>query len=505
MDGHAGAVVGDATVGLMVVLARRRIDGFAPWESGRGDRILEAMSDTSAQTIPRIEGRPTIGGHAVPAFLAPLATRQAWTELAYALIALPIGIAGFVVTVTTVTLSAGLAITFVGLPLLAVTGIASRWLAEQWRRGANAMVGWGIRRPPRFTSGPGLFGWIGACLKDAVAWRARGYMVLKLPLGIASFVVAVAFYSASLGAITYWIWGRYVPCNPHSATGVCQGGAFLWVGHRVESPLDMTLFALEGVVVLLLAPWVVRGVLELDRWCATALLGPSRRLADTERIEELEHTRAQAVDDSAATLRRIERNLHDGTQARLVALAMNVGLAKEKLAEGGPSAEALALLERAHATAKDAIAEVRDLARGIHPAVLDTGLDVALATLAARSPIPVIVDAHIGIRPGPSIETIAYFCAAELVTNAAKHSGAQSIHVTVVTSPDALVLTVDDDGHGGAVAGQAAEGSPGGTGLLGLQQRVHSVDGWMTIDSPPGGPTVVTVHLPLNVPQGTRS
>lgn len=438
--------------------------------------------------------RVAFRGWEVPAFFQPLITRQAWAELGYALLALPIGIAGFVYTVTTVSLSAGLAVTFIGLPLLALTGIVSRWLGEQWRRMANAMVGWGIRQPPRFDVNPGLFGWISAGLKDVVAWRSRAYMVLKFPLGIVSFVVATVFYSVSLGAITYWIWGRYLPCAPDSI-GECQAGPYLWIGHRVESPLDMTLFAIEGAILLLLAPWVVRGVLALDKWCATALLGPSRRLADSERISELEQTRAQAVDESAATLRRIERNLHDGTQARLVALAMNVGLAKEKLAEGGPSEEALTLLERAHATAKDAITEVRDLARGIHPAVLDTGLDAALATLASRSPLPVSVEAHIDHRPGPSIETIAYFCAAELVTNAVKHAGAQGIRIDAGTSPEALTLSVQDDGQGGAAI-PAADAS-GGTGLAGLLQRVHSVDGVMTIDSPPGGPTVVTVRLPL--------
>src|SRR5690606_5981750 len=127
---------------------------------------------------------------------------------------------------------------------------------------------WQIAAPPGFTAAPGFLGWVGSCLKDAVAWRARAYLVLKLPLGIASFVAAVVFYSASLGAMTYWIWGRYIPCSPDAVTGDCRGGAFLWVGHRVESSWDMTLFALEGLVVLLLAPWVVRGVLELDRWCA---------------------------------------------------------------------------------------------------------------------------------------------------------------------------------------------------------------------------------------------
>jgi signal transduction histidine kinase len=207
----------------------------------------------------------------------------------------------------------------------------------------------------------------------------------------------------------------------------------------------------------------------------------------------LEHTRAQAVDDSAATLRRIERDLHDGTQARLVTLAMNVGLAKEKLAEGGDPAQARALLETAHSTAKDAILELRDLARGIHPPVLDAGLDTALATLAAHSAVPIRLRTALSVRPDPAIETIAYFCAAEMITNVAKHSGASDAVLDARTAGDVLRLQVSDDGRGGALVGS-------GSGLTGLSERVRTVDGRLSVDSPTGGPTVVTVELPLRNP-----
>jgi signal transduction histidine kinase len=207
-------------------------------------------------------------------------------------------------------------------------------------------------------------------------------------------------------------------------------------------------------------------------------------------VADLELTRAHAVDDSAATLRRIERDLHDGTQARLVALAMNVGLAKEKLAEGGDPTEAAALLERAHTTAKEAIVELRDLARGIHPPVLDTGLDAALSTLVVHSAVPAHLQTAISVRPSPALETIAYFCAAELLTNVAKHSGATKATVDVRTIGGQLRVQVFDDGRGGAALGT-------GTGLTGLRERVHTVDGRLSVSSPAGGPTVVTVDLPL--------
>ncbi|WP_345602951.1 sensor histidine kinase [Tomitella cavernea] len=187
----------------------------------------------------------------------------------------------------------------------------------------------------------------------------------------------------------------------------------------------------------------------------------------------------------------MERSLHDGTQARLVTLAMNAGLAKEKLAEGADPAAAVPLLDRVHVLAKESIAEVRDLARGIHPAGLDDGLDTALRTLAAHSTVPVRVATGIEARPTPAVETIAYLCAAELLTNAVKHSGAGRIEIDVRAGRGRLRLAVADDGRGGARPG-------GGTGLPGLAERARPVDGTMTIDSPSGGGTTVTIELPLS-------
>ncbi len=169
---------------------------------------------------------------------------------------------------------------------------------------------------------------------------------------------------------------------------------------------------------------------------------------------------------------------------------MNVGLAREKVAEGGDPTETARLLDSAHSTAKQAIVELRDLARGIHPPVLDAGLDAALATLAAHSALPVQVRVAVGARPDPAIETMAYFCAAELLTNVAKHSGARTATIEVHTGSGRLRLAVHDDGHGGARSGR-------GTGLTGLVERVATVDGSLDVDSPPGGPTTVTIELPL--------
>jgi signal transduction histidine kinase len=237
------------------------------------------------------------------------------------------------------------------------------------------------------------------------------------------------------------------------------------------------------------AALIAVGALEL--WIAYHLLVAPL----PQRVRELEQSRARAVDDSAARLRRIERDLHDGAQAQMVAVAMKLGLAREKLAgmiDGTAQADlerVLELVDTAHRGAKEAITELRDLARGIHPPVLDQGLGTALTTLAAHSDLPVEVAVDLPERPSAAIETIAYFCAAELLTNVTKHSGAKHATLNVVHAPGLLRLRVGDDGSGGARI--EARG-----GLAGLAERVRTVDGRLQVSSPPHGPTVVTVELP---------
>jgi signal transduction histidine kinase len=221
----------------------------------------------------------------------------------------------------------------------------------------------------------------------------------------------------------------------------------------------------------------------------------------SERVRELERSRTHLVDDAAARLRRIERDLHDGPQAQMVAVAMKLGLARDKLtgATTGAApgigvsstdvARALELVEAAHRGAKEAIVELRELARGIHPSVLDHGLGTALSTLAARSGVPVELVIDLPERPSAAIETIAYFCAAELITNVAKHSGARHATLEVVNGAGRLRVRVSDDGCGGARVEAAG-------GLAGLAERVRTVDGQLQLTSPDHGPTVVTVELP---------
>jgi signal transduction histidine kinase len=205
------------------------------------------------------------------------------------------------------------------------------------------------------------------------------------------------------------------------------------------------------------------------------------------RVERLETTRAGAVEEQDAELRRIERDLHDGAQARLVALGLRLGLAEQKFRTDPEEAEKL--VAEARAGVAEAIRELRDLSRGIYPPVLaDRGIGAALASLADRSPLPTTVAVDLSERPPAAVETAAYFVAAEALANATKHSGAGRIEIRVARGSAGLAVAVTDDGKGGA--------DPAGSGLVGLRRRVEALDGTLTVDSPAGGPTTIRAELP---------
>jgi signal transduction histidine kinase len=312
--------------------------------------------------------------------------------------------------------------------------------------------------------------WTSMRIFDPVAWRTRGYFALKLPLTVAGLAVIAACWLGGLFFSTFPAWWAL--------------GLVTWV----TSLSGAFGFLPLGAFLLLVAPWATHGLTEADRRLMRGLLGSG---PSAERIQALEQSRAQVVDDSAARLRGIERDLHDGTQAQLVAVAMKLGLAREKLYDGGgvDLGRITQLVEDAHRGALEAIADLRTLARGIHPPVLDNGLTDALATLANRSAVAVELITDIPERPSAAIETIAYFSAAELLTNVARHSGARHATLEAVHVPGLLRVRVTDDGAGGA------RPVPNG-GLRGLAERVRAVDGRIEVDSPLGGPTAVTVELP---------
>jgi signal transduction histidine kinase len=245
-----------------------------------------------------------------------------------------------------------------------------------------------------------------------------------------------------------------------------------------------------GAVLTVVAPWITKPLANVDRSLVAGLLGGDPADALRERVSELTHSRDASVVSATSELKRIERDLHDGAQQRLVSLAMDLGLARQQLSAGADPAQAAPLVARAHDEAKAAIAELRDLVRGIHPSVLtDRGLDAAISALVARCPVPVEVTVDVPVRPSAAVEATAYFVVAEALTNVAKHSRASRARVEIRLDGDHLYVQVSDNGVGGA------ETRAGG-GLAGLRDRVAAVEGRIAVGSPAGGPTMLMVDIP---------
>jgi signal transduction histidine kinase len=243
-----------------------------------------------------------------------------------------------------------------------------------------------------------------------------------------------------------------------------------------------------GLALLLMVPWAVAWLARIDERAARALLGPNRADVLERRVEDLAESRAGVVDAADAERRRIERDLHDGAQQRLVSLAVNLGLARRTLKDVPP--EAMQVIAEAHEEAQAAIAELRDLVRGLHPVVLeDRGLDAALSGIAARAPVPVRLTVDLPHRLEPTVEAVAYFTASEALANVAKHARASRVDLSVRQDSGRVRIVITDDGVGGADPSR-------GTGLIGLRKRAASVDGTLAITSPVGGPTTITVELP---------
>ncbi|NBE55941.1 sensor histidine kinase [Streptomyces boluensis] len=420
-----------------------------------------------------------------PALAAPVAGRT-WREFGYLIASLPLSILMFVYAVTMVSLGAGLLVTFLGVPVLAAALAGCRGFGALERARARGLLRLDVADPqPVRPKKNGAMAWIGAILKSGTSWRSLLYAVLHFPWAVFAFTVAVTFWSVGWSLLTYplwrWVFPMYAGVDGLQVYGSEDGRHTFYL----DSTFEIGVTAAIGLLVTLATPWLIRGLTTVDRVLVTGLLGASRLDA---RVVELESDRGVAADTAAADLRRIERALHDGAQARLVNLAMDLGLAKEKLRED-PQAAAR-MVDEAHGEVKTALRELRDLARGIHPAVLtDRGLDAALSSLAARSPVPVRVEVDLPERPAPAIEGIAYFTVSELLENVGKHAGARGATVDVWQVEDRLLLQVTDDGTGGADPAR-------GTGLAGLAERLGSVDGILTVNSPTGGPTRVTAELP---------
>ncbi|GAA1824912.1 sensor histidine kinase [Actinomadura chokoriensis] len=394
-------------------------------------------------------------------------------EWAFAVAGLPLALLGGVYALAVLYAGTLLSLTVFGLPFAAAGLLGARGLGALHRRLVGRLLGEHVEAPAGSPRPAGAVAQGRALLTDPIAWRSLLYLVLRLPLGVLGFAAAVAVPLGCGWLIGFPLWGRLLEPGPRPAT---------WLD-AASVPL--------GLVVLSAVPGAVRVLSGANRRLARLLLGPARA---QRRVRELETARATLLAQNDDELRRLERDLHDGTQARLVALAITLSLAEDALAPAaGPDLARLrTLVERARGQTDDTVAELRRLTRGIHPVALDGGLGEALPGLTATSPVPVALRLDLPERPDHVVERALYFCAAELLTNVAKHSGASSAELEASAAGGRVRLSVRDDGRGGAALGA-------GTGLTGLAERLAAVDGALRIDSPPGGPTVVTAELPARL------
>lgn len=399
---------------------------------------------------------------------------------AYTLTSLPLTVASFSVVLTGITAGIGLAIVWIGVPVLAATLVGARAFAQLERVRLHRLLGDDV--PParylRPRSGDSAVRRTLLPLRDPQAWFDALWSVLALMTSLVTFTLTVSWWALTAGGLTYWFWQRWLP-EPDGSLASLLG---LGDGRTVDSVVNLGI----GVLALLALPWVVRGSARLHAGLATLLLTTRGTLeADADRAEE---ARGAATASETAQLRRLERDIHDGPQQRLVRLQMDLGRARTQLADD-PDRAAVAL-ESAVRQAADTLDELRALSRGIAPPLLvDRGLAVAIDDLASRATVPVGVAVSLPERPDPVVEQTAYFVVSEALTNVAKHSGATRAQVTVQVAGDALIVDVLDDGVGGAHTAK-------GTGLAGLARRLEGVRGTLTVDSPEGGPTVLRVVVP---------
>ncbi len=411
-----------------------------------------------------------------------------WRSAVYLTAHAPLAFAWFVVLAIGLSMSLATAIIWVGLLLLVV-------LMVSWRAGARLervfmRAAFGVRIPDPYreqAQGSGPLARLRVMAADPATWKDLLYLALALPIAIVETALSIVLWAPAAMLIATPL---IVLAEDGRGAEVSFGFVSYWAGDPVEALPMVVLGVGWGVV----AMYGTRIMAVGHALYARLLLGPS--VSQTEnrelraRTEHLRASRARGVDAVEFERRRIERDLHDGAQQRLLAVAMDIGRARAKLDQDPEGARAL--IEQAHAGTKEAITELRDLARGIYPAILtDRGLDPALSGLAGRAPVPVEVEVDLPDRPPAAVESIAYFIVAEALANIAKYARATRASVRVVKEDAWVVVEVIDDGVGGAHA------RPDG-GLAGLADRAATIDGMLIVDSPPGGPTIVRADLPCS-------
>jgi signal transduction histidine kinase len=407
-------------------------------------------------------------------------------RLVHLVVVTPWAVVLAVISVAGLALSAALLpIVLLGVPTFLGYATVLRWCATAEAHWYRLVLGDPVRvglQPP-----PGS-GWARQARHlalDSTLWRTVAYHLLRLPLALVCAMLAMITCG---GGIWLLIAAPYPPAWPFIESPLPGQSLRYALLHGSLRPVTGVSLALSGVALLLAAPTVLRVLTLLHTSLARTMLGSVSNRQLRARLVETERRRREVVDAAEAERQRIERDLHDGAQQRLIHLAMTLGMVRHQFADD--PVRAAPLLASAHEEAKQAINELRDLTRGLHPPVLaDRGLDAALSALAARSPVPVVLDVRLDRRPPRVIESIAYFMVSETLSNVAKHADASQVRLELSVHGGTLRVRIADDGVGGACA------TPG-SGLAGLADRARGVDGQLSVHSPPGGPTVISVELP---------
>ena len=417
-----------------------------------------------------------------------------WREFAFHAAHLPIAVGGLLWFSVAVAVGVPLGLTWVGLVVSAFLLAGSGWFAAATRHLSRRLLGQSVSVPRKYDTRPGAVGYVTSRFSHAATWRALAFLPVSFALTLATFCISIGVLVTALGAITHSVWGRYLPEQIGTDGQLHRGAQFL--GFFVDTAPLHAGFAVLGLTLLLFVwPSVNHGLSSLQRVIIRSMLGATRAEA---RLTEVTRSRAAVVQNADDTLRRIERELHDGTQARLVGLAMTLGDARDRLEQGAEPGAIAPLVNQAHSSTREALVELRELARGMHPPVLDDGLESALTSACSRVPFPVNLEVSLATRPSTVIESIAYFSVLELLTNVSKHARATQARVTVSERSGRIELEVHDDGHGGAFV-SPGDGAGHQTGLSGLLERARSVDGTLDVNSPGGGPTLITISLPAAV------
>ena len=402
---------------------------------------------------------------------------RTYGRILYLLLALPLGIAEFIFLVTTISLGVGLLVTLVGVPILIATVYAWRWIAQLERQLIGVLIGRVIPSPYRPDPAGNWWARVRARLADPATWKDLAFLLLQLPLGIVSFTVTAAVLGAALQALTApaWYWA-------------VSGGIDLGVV-QIDTLWEALAFVPLGALLAFVGIPAMGALGRLYGELAAVLLGSNADPVLTAEVTDLRDARSRIIAAADAERRRIERDLHDGAQQRLVSLALTLRTAEKRAAEGDP--QATELMRRAGDEAGLALKDLRDLARGIHPAILtNRGLRAALDDLAARSTVPVEVVEAPAERLPDEVEAAAYFVVSECLANVAKHAKATHAAIAVKVEGGTVAVSVTDDGAGGATL-------DGGSGLQGLRDRVGAVDGRLAVESTAGAGTRVQAVIPL--------